>query len=104
MQFFYQFPARVERLVLISSGGLGHEVSPMLRTAALPGMSALLSLAALSRLPGALCDVAECATGHTYRRLLVPCDRSKGRRLARPSCRRCAPSSTSGARGSAPPI
>ena len=32
MQFFYQFPQRVERLVLISSGGLGHEVSPMLRT------------------------------------------------------------------------
>ncbi|HTA98019.1 MAG TPA: alpha/beta fold hydrolase [Solirubrobacteraceae bacterium] len=46
MQFFYQFPARVQRLVLVSSGGLGHEVSPMLRTAALPGMSAALSLAA----------------------------------------------------------
>jgi pimeloyl-ACP methyl ester carboxylesterase len=43
MQFFYQFPQRVERLVLISSGGLGHDVSPLLRTAALPGMSALLS-------------------------------------------------------------
>jgi pimeloyl-ACP methyl ester carboxylesterase len=43
MQFFYQFPQRVERLVLISSGGLGHEVSPMLRTAALPGVSTLLS-------------------------------------------------------------
>src|SRR3954452_13756984 len=43
MQFFYQFPQRVERLVLISSGGLGREVSPMLRTAALPGVSALLS-------------------------------------------------------------
>ena len=26
MQFFYQFPQRVERLVLISSGGLGREV------------------------------------------------------------------------------
>ena len=43
MQFFYQFPQRVERLVLVSSGGLGHDVSPLLRTAALPGMSALLS-------------------------------------------------------------
>ncbi len=43
MQFFYQFPQRVERLVLISSGGLGHDVSPMLRTAALPGVSAVLS-------------------------------------------------------------
>jgi pimeloyl-ACP methyl ester carboxylesterase len=37
MQFFYQFPQRVERLALVSSGGLGHEVSPMLRGAALPG-------------------------------------------------------------------
>ncbi len=54
MQFFYQFPARVQRLVLVSSGGLGHEVSPMLRTAALPGMSAALSLAAHPRLLGAV--------------------------------------------------
>ena len=44
MQFFYQFPQRVERLVLISSGGRGREVSPLLRSATLPGMSALLSL------------------------------------------------------------
>jgi pimeloyl-ACP methyl ester carboxylesterase len=50
MQFFYQFPQRVERLVLISSGGLGREVSPMLRTAALPGVSALLSLTIQPRL------------------------------------------------------
>lgn len=42
MQFFYQFPQRTERLALVSSGGLGHEVSPMLRGAALPGASALL--------------------------------------------------------------
>jgi pimeloyl-ACP methyl ester carboxylesterase len=54
MQFFYQFPQRVERLVLISSGGLGREVSPMLRTAALPGVSALLALTINSRLIGAL--------------------------------------------------
>ena len=50
MQFFYQFPQRVQRLVLISSGGLGHEVSPLLRTAALPGMSALLALTINARL------------------------------------------------------
>ena len=54
MQFFYQFPQRTERLVLISSGGLGHEVSPMLRTAALPGVSALLSLTIHQSLTGAL--------------------------------------------------
>src|SRR3954466_14886865 len=40
MQFFYQFPQRTERLVLVSSGGLGHEVSPLLRSAALPGAAA----------------------------------------------------------------
>jgi pimeloyl-ACP methyl ester carboxylesterase len=45
MQFFYQFPQRTERLVLISSGGLGHEVSPLLRGAALPGSASLLRLA-----------------------------------------------------------
>ena len=56
MQFFYQFPQRVERLVLISSGGLGHEVSPMLRTAALPGFSTLLSRTINPRLLGALWD------------------------------------------------
>jgi pimeloyl-ACP methyl ester carboxylesterase len=54
MQFFYQFPERVERLALVSSGGLGHEVSPMLRTAALPGMSTLLSMTIHARLLGAL--------------------------------------------------
>jgi pimeloyl-ACP methyl ester carboxylesterase len=50
MQFFYQFPQRTERLVLVSSGGLGGEVSPLLRSAALPGASALLSIVAHRRL------------------------------------------------------
>jgi pimeloyl-ACP methyl ester carboxylesterase len=54
MQFFYQFPQRVERLALVSSGGLGHEVSPMLRTAALPGFSTLLSATIRPRLLRAL--------------------------------------------------
>lgn len=43
MQFFWQFPERTERLVLVSSGGLGAEVSPMLRGAALPGASAVVA-------------------------------------------------------------
>lgn len=54
MQFFYQFPQRVERLVLVSSGGLGREVKPTLRSAALPGVSALLALTIRPRLLGAL--------------------------------------------------
>ena len=36
MQFAYLFPERTERLVLISSGGLGRSVNPALRSAALP--------------------------------------------------------------------
>ncbi len=56
MQFFYQFPQRVQRLVLVSSGGLGHEVSPLLRTAALPGAQALLAGAADRRVLAALQD------------------------------------------------
>jgi len=54
MQFFYQFPQRTERLALISSGGLGHDVSPLLRGAALPGSAALLRLATRPRLVGAI--------------------------------------------------
>ncbi len=44
MQFAYQFPERVERLVLIGSGGLGREVHAMLRAATLPGSELVLAL------------------------------------------------------------
>ena len=54
MIFFYHFPQRTERLVLVSSGGLGREVSPLLRSAALPGASAVLSVAANRRVLGAV--------------------------------------------------
>jgi pimeloyl-ACP methyl ester carboxylesterase len=37
MQFAYQYPEHVERLVLVGSGGLGREVSPLLRLLTLPG-------------------------------------------------------------------
>ena len=37
MQFAYQFPEYVERMVLVSSGGLGREVSALIRAASLPG-------------------------------------------------------------------
>jgi pimeloyl-ACP methyl ester carboxylesterase len=37
MQFSYQFPERTDRLVLVSSGGLGREVNLVLRAASLPG-------------------------------------------------------------------
>lgn len=44
LQFAYQFPEMLDRLVLIDSGGLGPEVSPLLRAATLPGADAVLAL------------------------------------------------------------
>jgi pimeloyl-ACP methyl ester carboxylesterase len=49
MQFAYQFPERCERLVLVSSGGLGREVHPLLRAATLPGSEVVLPLLTHSR-------------------------------------------------------
>ncbi len=46
MQFAYQFPEIVERLVLVSSGGLGGEVSGLLRAAALPGAGPFIATTA----------------------------------------------------------
>jgi len=46
MQLAYQFPEMVERMALVSSGGLGPEVSPVLRAAALPGADLFISLTA----------------------------------------------------------
>ena len=44
MQLSYQFPERVERMVLVNSGGLGREVSLLLRSATLPGAEFVLPL------------------------------------------------------------
>jgi pimeloyl-ACP methyl ester carboxylesterase len=44
MQFIYQFPERCERLVLVSSGGLGREVSTLLRMLAFPGSEYVLAV------------------------------------------------------------
>jgi pimeloyl-ACP methyl ester carboxylesterase len=49
MQFSYQFPKRCERLVLVASGGLGPEVTALLRAATLPGTDLFLSLATSQR-------------------------------------------------------
>lgn len=64
MQFCYLFPDRVERLVLVSSGGLGRSVSPLLRSATLPGAEWVLALVASGWVRGR----AE-AVGGTLRRL-----------------------------------
>jgi pimeloyl-ACP methyl ester carboxylesterase len=78
MQFAYQFPEITERLVLVSSGGLGPEVNPVLRAAALPGANLFIAatagpgrvagtalargLASVGLQPSA--DVAEFARGY----------------------------------------
>ena len=58
MQFFYQFPYKVERLALVSSGGLGQEVSPMLRGAALPGAAGIVWAASHRSVLGVLDGIA----------------------------------------------
>jgi pimeloyl-ACP methyl ester carboxylesterase len=78
MQFSYQFPEMTERLVLVSSGGLGTEVSAILRAATLPGSGLFIAgtaavgsalgrpvgrvLSAIGRRPSA--DVTEVARGY----------------------------------------
>jgi pimeloyl-ACP methyl ester carboxylesterase len=49
MQFAYQFPERCQRLVLVSSGGLGGDVHPLLRAATLPGSEFVLPVLAHPR-------------------------------------------------------
>ncbi|MBI4897440.1 MAG: alpha/beta fold hydrolase [Actinobacteria bacterium] len=46
MQFVYQFPQRCDRLVLVSSGGLGRDVNMLLRAACLPGADMFLAATA----------------------------------------------------------
>jgi pimeloyl-ACP methyl ester carboxylesterase len=53
MQLAYQFPEHCERLVLVASGGLGREITPLLRAASLPGAELVLPLLADERLMGA---------------------------------------------------
>jgi pimeloyl-ACP methyl ester carboxylesterase len=54
LQFTYQFPERVESLVLISSGGLGTDVHVGLRAASLPLSEVVLRAAVSERTVGAL--------------------------------------------------
>ena len=53
LQFAYQFPERAERLVLVSSGGLGREVHFLLRAATLPGSELVLPLISNDQVLGA---------------------------------------------------
>ena len=59
MQLSYQFPELCERLVLVDSGGLGREVSLLLRAATLPGSELVLPVLAATR----LLDAGRLASG-----------------------------------------
>lgn len=73
LQAAYQFPERTERVVLISSGGLGAEVTPLLRAATLPGAETVVAV--LSALPAGvtrrLFDVLPAVVGRTDGRVLA---------------------------------
>jgi pimeloyl-ACP methyl ester carboxylesterase len=53
MQLAYQFPEHCERLVLVDSGGLGRDITALLRAASLPGSELVLPLLVNERVLGA---------------------------------------------------
>lgn len=59
MQFAYQYPRIVERLVLVSSGGVTTDVHPALRLASLPVVNGAVKLL---RLPGTMWSVRTLGT------------------------------------------
>lgn len=65
LQLAYQYPELCERLVLIASGGLGSEVTPLLRALAVPGTGPLLAASARApvRLPVLAAARAAAAVG-----------------------------------------
>ena len=109
MQFFYLFPERVDRLVLVASGGLGREVNLLLRSATLPGAEQVLSVVASApiALAGRGTGSWRVEGGLATRRTTSPrsgvgSPRSRTARVDAPSSPPPAPSSTSAARASAP--
>ena len=104
MQFAYQFPERSERLVLVSSGGLGDEVNLLLRLLALPGASSCSRSACNNWVHDAGVACRGLARRRRTARRPAPrarCGRATDRwptpRRAPRSCTRCDPSSTSAA-------
>jgi pimeloyl-ACP methyl ester carboxylesterase len=97
MQFAYQFPEMCERLVLVDSGGLGQEVSFLLRAATLPGSELVLPLLAASRRAqrSAGCSTRwDCTSARTSSRWRTGTERSQMANPALRSFTHCARSST----------
>jgi pimeloyl-ACP methyl ester carboxylesterase len=68
MQFAYQYPEVCERLVLVSSGGLGREVNWILRLLSLPGAEFVLPVA----VPGFIRDQGNALSGWLHRHGIRP--------------------------------
>ena len=94
MQFAYQFPDRTERVALVSTGGLGRDVTPLIRFLTVPGSRTALrfatarpwrqvvkaSMEGLSRLPiSATRDLDEVA--RIYETLADPATRTAVQRV-----------------------
>jgi pimeloyl-ACP methyl ester carboxylesterase len=99
MQLAYQFPELAERLVLVSSGGLGPEVSLVLRAAALPGSELWLTATARTAswagaAVGRGLSRVGCGRRPTSQRLPAAMRRSRIPVVARRSWPPCAQSST----------
>ena len=105
MQLAYQFPERCERLVLVSSGGLGREVNLLLRAATLPGSELVLPLLAAQpraqrrRASAASSAASACAPARTSRRCGAAISSLANAERARRSSTRCARSSSPAASG-----
>jgi pimeloyl-ACP methyl ester carboxylesterase len=67
MQLAYQFPDICERLVLVSSGGLGREVGALLRTLSLPGAEHVLPLVCSPKLRDVGARIGEWLGQHGLR-------------------------------------
>ena len=67
MQLAYQHPELVDRLVLVGSGGLGREVSWLLRSLALPGAEYLMPIAFPRPLVDRATDVGRLLGRHNIR-------------------------------------
>jgi EmrB/QacA subfamily drug resistance transporter len=61
MSFAYNYPTRVRRIALISSGGFGREVHPLLRALSLPGAGSALRLLTMRPTLGLLAWLARLA-------------------------------------------
>ena len=106
MQFAYQFPERTERMILLAPGGLGPEVSPVIRAITLPGFHTAMGIATLPGLRHAgkaglrALSRSKLPAPTTSARSPRSTSRSATRTRARPSATSSAPSSTCAARSS----